>query len=414
MGDLFRPEAVSHYSSRLTGSVMLRSSIASRWIAAGLIGIVVTVLLLASLASYARKETVSGWLIPPAGLIRQSAQNGGVIQALHVQEGEVVKAGQPIATVRLSQTLAAGDSYNLLAEAYRAQRSASEDHAAAAREMLDAERLALERQRSALAQELGEARRRVSLQRERLRLAQAEVSRAEPIAEKGFLPGSELEARRSAALQADQTLSEMTATSLSLERQIAEVVARLRSIPIDVRTAQAEARSAEAGIDQQLTQAQSQSTYVVTASVAGRVAALPAALGQAMNAGGVVAILTPVDAALEAELYVPSRAAGFVRSGQEVRLMYQAFPFQKFGAGDAHVVSVSRTVLAPAEVQMPGSTIDEPVFRVRAKLSRTSVAAYGDSFPLQPGMLLNADIIIERRSLIEWLLDPLYAAGRRT
>ena len=76
-------------------------------------------------------------------------------------------------------------------------------------------------------------------------------------------------------------------------------------------------------------------------------------------------------------------------------------------------MSVSRTVLAPAEVAIPGLQLQEPVFRVRVKLSSDQVAAYGRPMPLQPGMLLTADVVIDRRSLLEWLLDPLYAAGRR-
>ena len=147
--------------------------------------------------------------------------------------------------------------------------------------------------------------------------------------------------------------------------------------------------------------------------MAGRVAALPLDRGQTAQPGAVVAVLTAGDSPLEAELYAPSRAAGFVREGQEVRLMYQAFPHQKFGVGEGRVISVSRTVLAPSEVSIPGLQVQEPVFRVRVKLDKSSVAAYGETMPLQPGMLLTADVVIDRRSLLEWLLDPLYAAGRR-
>ena len=93
--------------------------------------------------------------------------------------------------------------------------------------------------------------------------------------------------------------------------------------------------------------------------------------------------------------------------------MYQAYPHQKFGTGQGVVASVSRTVLAPSEVAIPGLQVQEPVFRVRVKLSRDTITAYGQDLRLQPGMLLSADVIIDRRTLFEWLLDPLYAVGRR-
>jgi membrane fusion protein len=140
---------------------------------------------------------------------------------------------------------------------------------------------------------------------------------------------------------------------------------------------------------------------------------MPVEVGQTLVPGATVAVISAGDSQLEAELFAPSRAAGFIRVGQPVRLMYQAFPFQKFGAGKGQVTAVSRTVLAPSEVAIPGLQFQEPVFRVKVRLERESVAAYGAEVPLQPGMLLNADIVVDRRSLLEWLLDPLYAAGRR-
>jgi membrane fusion protein len=69
-------------------------------------------------------------------------------------------------------------------------------------------------------------------------------------------------------------------------------------------------------------------------------------------------------------------------------------------------------VLGPDEISVPGLQLNEPVFRVKVRLDRELVSAYGQDMPVQPGMLLSADVIIDRRTLLEWLLDPLYAVGR--
>lgn len=413
MSDLFRREAVTHATRRLSGNVILASSPTSRLLTILLVLVVIVATVFAATASYARKETVSGWLTPPAGLIRLTASRGGVVERVLVSEGELVEVGQPVATLRLSQALESGDAFSSLSASLAALRGAARDRASAMRDTLAAERRQLTQRRSGLSGELAEARRRVALQRQRLSLANDQVVRAEAIAAQGFLPGRELEARRSAALQAEQALSEIAAQVLSHERQIGEVDSRLAAIPIDLRVAEAEAAAVRAGLDQQETETEAESTYNVVATVSGRVVALPTASGQSVPAGATLAIVTPGNGPLEAELYAPSRAAGFVREGQEVRLMYQAFPHQKFGSGVGRITSVSRTVLAPNEVAIQGLHIDEPVFRVRVRIDRNSVSAYGREMPLQPGMLLTADVIIDRRSLLEWLLDPLYAAGRR-
>ncbi|WP_295207206.1 HlyD family efflux transporter periplasmic adaptor subunit [uncultured Brevundimonas sp.] len=318
-----------------------------------------------------------------------------------------------MATLRLSSDLEGGDSFVALSNSLDAQRTAAQSRASAAQATLAAEQRQLAERRAALSRELVETRRNLSLQTERMKLARTEVERAETVAAQGFLPRRELEARRSAELAAQQEGSSLASQVLGYERQIGEVQARLDAIPIDLQSARAEAASVDAGLIQQGIQVETQGRYVVVATVTGRVAALPFDTGQTIAAGTAVAVLTAGDTALQGDLYAPSRAAGFIKPGQEVRLMYQAFPYQKFGAGRGVVQSVSRTVLAPSEVAIPGLQVQEPVFRVRVKLDRDTVSAYGQDVPLQPGMLVSADIVMDRRSLLEWLLEPLYAAGRR-
>ncbi len=356
---------------------------------------------------------MAGWLTPEEGLIRLTARHGGVISDLHVAEGQIVAPGQAVATVTLSQALESGDSFEALSRSLDAQQAAAIGRAEAVVATLDAEARQLAARREALGRELAETQRRIGLQDQRLELARAEVERAETIAAQGFLPRRELEARRNALLAVEQQGSELAAEALSFQREIGELGARLAAIPIARRAGAAEAASTRAELEQQATQTEAQSSYRVVASIAGRVAALPLARGQTAQVGASIAILTAGDSPLEAELYVPSRAVGFIREGQEVRLMYQAFPHQKFGTGHGRVLTVSRTVLAPAEVAIPGLQVQEPVFRVRVRLDRDQVQAYGENLPLQPGMLLTADVVIDRRTLVEWLLDPLYAAGRR-
>lgn len=414
MSELFRKEAVSHATRRLAGEVVLTSSTPTRVLGALAAAVVLGGAAFASTATYARRETVAGWLAPEAGLIRVPARQGGVVAQMHVAEGQMLRAGQPIATISLSSTLQSGDSYAELSQSFTTQGVAAQARARAARAALEAEAGQMRSRRTALARELSEIRRRIALQSQRLDLAQKEVERAETIAAQGFLPRRELEARRSAALVVDQQMSELAAQALGYEREIGEVDARLAAIPIDVAAAEAEASAIRAGLDQQVTQTAAQSSYVVVATVAGRIAALPVNQGQTVDPGAAIAVMTAGDSPLEAELYAPTRASGFVNEGQTVRLMYQAFPHEKFGTGEGVVTSVSRTVLAPAEVAIPGLQVSEPVFRIRVRMKSDSVAAYGRRVPLQPGMLLNADVVIDRRSLLEWLLDPLYAAGKRT
>jgi membrane fusion protein len=152
---------------------------------------------------------------------------------------------------------------------------------------------------------------------------------------------------------------------------------------------------------------------VIIATVDGQVSALPVHVGDVAQAGSVVAMLTPANSPLEAELAVPTRAAGFIEPGQNVRLMYDAFPHQKFGAAEGMIRSVSQAAMTPEDIRIPGVQVGEPMFIVRVKLKTDKMTGYGRDFQLRPGLMLAADVVLDRRSLLEWLLDPLFAIGRR-
>jgi len=61
----------------------------------------------------------------------------------------------------------------------------------------------------------------------------------------------------------------------------------------------------------------------------------------------------------------------------------------------------------------PLAAVREPAYRIKVALERQTISAFGREVPLQPDMTLRADIILERRSIIEWLLEPLLGARQR-
>lgn len=410
MPELFRREAVAYAQTRLEGEVFLTTPLSWKLLSAAACVAVGALCLFAATATYARKEVVPGWLIPAGGAIRVVAREGGIVESLSAHEGATVSAGQPLATLRLSRDLPGGDTGVALAESLAAEGEASDAAIAAELSTLAAEQSRLVARQSALRRELAEALRRVDVRDQRVSLARKEVERAEAVAESGFLPRREVDIRRAAALSAEDDLASARALALEVQREILDTERQLEAVPPRLAALRAKREVTRASFSQRRTETSALSSYVATAPVDGRLEVLPVHVGQAMAAGAVVAVMSSGDRGLVAELYVPSRAVGFIREGQEVRLMYQAYPHEKFGAGRAIVSSVSRTSLAPAEVTIPGLSVNEPVFRVRAKVAQDTLRAYGELIRLRPGLVLQAHLVIDRRSLLEWLLDPLYAA----
>ncbi len=71
------------------------------------------------------------------------------------------------------------------------------------------------------------------------------------------------------------------------------------------------------------------------------------------------------------------------------------------------VTEISRSALRAEELPVPTDPA-ETYYRITVGLAKQGVLAYGKLEPLQPGMEVRADILLDRRTLLEWLLDPLY------
>jgi membrane fusion protein len=414
MSDLFRREAIAHATRRLDGQVVLATPLSVTTLGLLLAVVVFAATAFAALGSYSRKATVPGYLIPDQGMIRAAAQASATLQSLMVKEGDIVSAGDRIAVLSLSAETAAGNVGDVISQGLTSETLAARMKAESRLAQLEVER---EQSNIRLAKSEAEHKQisaQIALQNQRLEIARDEYGRAVEIAKKGFLARREVDARRMTVLGAEQELATHNRQLAATESIIADIKARLASIPLEINAARSEASTAEASLDQRRAEAEARRLQFVTAPVSGRIAALPVTMGQAVVAGATIAVVVPVGGRLEAELLAPSRAIGFVQPGQDVELSLEAFPYQRFGTVRGTIRSVSTTVISPNEIGFQGLSVDEPVFRIRVALGRETVMAYGQAIPMQPGMRASAEIVFDRRSLLHWLFDPIYAVGRRS
>jgi multidrug efflux pump subunit AcrA (membrane-fusion protein) len=151
---------------------------------------------------------------------------------------------------------------------------------------------------------------------------------------------------------------------------------------------------------------------IITAPISGQVVSAQANVGQVIGGGVALFSIAPDGAKLRARLIAPSRTTGFITPGQEVNLLIDAYPFQRFGGVRGNVAQISGTLVAGNQVDAPFA-VQEAGYVIDIDIPTQSISAYGKQMPLANGMLLNADVVIDRRSLMEWVLDPLFATGRR-
>ncbi|HWH21835.1 MAG TPA: HlyD family efflux transporter periplasmic adaptor subunit [Allosphingosinicella sp.] len=359
--------------------------------------------------SLARKETLSGYLMPAGGAVRVPAPRGGIIGRVAVAPGQVVKAGDPLFLISSPGELADGGSL-------AAAQAASVERQIAA---LSAE-LGAERNKAGL--DTGEARMRLAgLREEAVSLAQQRQAQAEriaatearlralaPVRAKGFIPEDEFRNREEYLLSLRQGLSGIDRQLAENRRAQGEAEVAARAAPAALAGRAAQLRSELAALERRRAEASAEGSQLVRAPVGGRIVALRAEPGRAIGAGTPLVSIAPGDPRLKAVLLAPQNLVGLIEPGQKVRLMFEALPMGRFGSAEGVVTSVSAVALPAEEAGGPAR------YRVDVALRRQSLGPGGAEVPLAPDMSLKGDIVLEERSLLEWLFQPLLAAKARS
>jgi membrane fusion protein len=405
---LFRQEAIDfrQYQNH-GGSVALLQPLSTKllsWFIAAVVALTVAFLFI---GQYARKETVAGYLMPTSGTAKIFAPQRGTIKQIHVSEGEQVQENQPLLTVETNQIAANGFDVNAsMLETLNSQQDLLKRQIAAEQQRTTSEADRLAAVINGLDSEISQLQAQIKAQAERLRLAEELVASAAGLKAKGYMADVEFKRREVAVLEQKQSLNSLNQQLAARQNQLTENQYSLQQLPTVMAGKIQTLRGELAAAEQRVAEINGRRAYVIRAPASGRVSTLQATIGQFADPRRLQMEILPNDSALEAQLFVPARAIGFVEPGQKVRILYDAFPYQQFGTYSGRVIRVSQTILTGNDASGP-LALKEPAYRVTAALDRADINAYGKRIPLQADMLLRADILLEKRSLISWFLDPL-------
>ncbi|NTG18785.1 HlyD family efflux transporter periplasmic adaptor subunit [Agrobacterium rhizogenes] len=408
---LFRTEAMEH-RRRLRGEVMIAQPV-SHGVMTAILGVFVVVSATYLMTgTYARKETVQGYVAPTGGLAQLYATKGGIVTRVLVHEGDVVTQGQPMVELSLETTGADGQVGEKLRLETQTRIQSIDTQMTAAKARFDEEGRRLSARVEGLGGELASQEQRLESERRLQALQTDDAGRYAQLQVKGSGTRFELSRRQQQILAQESVIHELERQKEQRQGDLNDARSQLAGLPAEQDDKLAQLQGLRSELEQSLAQLQVNRAYVMVAPVAGRVAALQAQPGQTAVAQSPLAALVPAGSNLEANLLVPPRAAGLIQPGQEVRLRVDAFPYQRFGVVSGHVVQVSRATYREGELLAP-IAFKDPVYRVTVSLERTSIAAYGEERPLTPGMTLIGDVITDRRHFTDWVLDPLKAIGSR-
>ena len=413
MAHLFRPEVLEGRQRDWLGNIQLIRPVSLAVLTTLVAVCVVALAAFLALGEYTRKARVSGVLVPDQGVIRLMAPQGAVVLESHVTEGHAVHRGDVLYVLGVGQATLSGDTQAAVQTSLAARERSLQVAARQSNSLEQAQLAAIDGQLEDMRRELRSIGVEADLQRQRLALAQQAQLRFESLRADNFVSSAQVQTKAEEVLGLKAALLGLERQHSAHLREVAGLEAKRRELPIRGQAARGEIDRDLALLSQQSAESEARQRIVVRAPQDGLVTGVLAAVGQTVTPGVALASLLPADAKLQAHLYAPSSAVGFLRPDQKVQLRYQAFPYQKFGHQSGAVIQVSRSPLQTTELaSLPlqtgaGAGGTEPMYRITVQLDQQSVAAYGQAQPLSPGMQLEADVLLDKRRLIEWLFEPV-------
>ena len=407
MPQLFRQEAIDAQREKFLGEATIARPVpfwAFTLLAAGTAALLITV---AVWGQYTRRERVEGYLALDSGAARVLIPDAGRVTDLVVKEGDEVKAGDAMAKISLDRTTGAGASTSdTVAAEMQARRANLEKEQERWRELGAQQVEQLKRRIKDLENELVQVDREMRLQQTRIKAARDEADRYKSLAADKFVSDVVHKQKLNDVTDQEIKLQTLRRQRSVVERDLASAKLDEPAIQLKTQTQTEQVARQISELQEGMAQAESRRETIIRAPVTGVVTNIAVTRGQSIAADAPFATVLPKGSGLHVELLVPTRAIGFVAKGQEVVLRYEAFPHERFGQYRGSIVDIGRNVWTPGE-RIGTLVAKEPVYRVDVGLERQAVNALGQDFALRPGMLVNADLLLEKRTLLEWIFEPV-------
>ena len=406
MSQLYRQSAVDAQKQRLHGDVLLAQPM-SIFLTVAILFISFSLLVVfLNYAEYSRKETVQGYILPDKGVIKSFSQREGIVKTVHVVEGQEVEKGEPLITISSKSKLENGLDLNQTVvnefeKQYQYINKEIEYQSTLHAQQISKQRLLaadIERQLSAIESQKSLIKEKYQLQLER----EAQYLK---LHREGHLSALDFQYQKEALIEIKAQKERVIANELELRKARNTLQSDLTILPKQHELNVLDLEQQKSSIRQQLSQAQGNAIHVLTANEKGKATGINVVTGETVRDNDLMLSLIPENAELVAELFLPTRSAGFVKKGDSVKLRLEAFPYQRFGYLSGDVTYIGTVLLQQGESPLP---INEPVYRIRVSLEKEYVDFKGSTISLKNGMLLEADILLESRSILGWILEPVY------
>lgn len=411
--DLFRSEAMERFQVSPWQPPLLSKPLSTPLAALFALTAAGAVALFGVFFDFARKAKVPGVLVPATGWSHVSTAVSGVLEQRFVDAGDRVRAGDVLLELVPGDGIGPSQTVEQrLLEQIGQARETLEERLRLIDERLSVDSALLTSENEADLQKLQYLEEEIERGRFQLATASRRHANAQGLAAAGSLAKDDVLTLADEVSARAQMVSEKLREADQLRSDIATSDIRLTRLRLDAQRQRLAVKEQIAQVAMDESRLSAKEKTRVLAPRDGIVASVRVNVGDRLQAGARLLDIVPEDGALHAHLFVHSSAMAGVRTGLDVRVYLDAFPYERYGAQIGTIIEVSETsVPAPETGGIP--KVGMPTFRVEVGFPNGFDLASTQRAALRAGMTLSADLVTDRGTLLDWLLEPLRGASYR-
>lgn len=231
----------------------------------------------------------------------------------------------------------------------------------------------------------------------------------EKLQSKGYVSKEKIDSITNDLLKYRREIEDLNLLKIIKNNEILDNLRLVSEIEADFDVKYVDINTSILDIENSIKLIQSKSEKSIVSNVDGKVITLLKKKGEYIKSDEVIMTILPHYSVLEAKLLVPSKSIGLIKNGHDVKIKFDAFPFQRFGIHHGTVTDIGKSILLPTDINNNPVNMKESFYQVTVNLPHQSIFAYGEEYMLEPGMTFNAEVVLERITILDRVLDPIRA-----
>lgn len=414
----YRTESLAAQEETVKSDIILIQPISLNLVASFITFLISVIVIYAFFGSYTRRTTVEGILVPDKGLVKIYPQKNGIITKKNITDGLHVKEGD---ILYILSTESVDDRKT---NTYGSQENQYEEYKRSLLKEISQLKITQLKEKERLTESINNINDQLSSLKEEIAIQEKRVNNANDISKryhellnKSYVTQEELKKQEDYVLEQKASLMALIRNYKNTQNNRDNIHTELSNIDIKNKNEISEIERRIIDINTSLIYLKAQKNIASISPVNGKITNAIMSPGQSVNVNYPIATIIPDNSIWEAQLLVPSKDIGFIQNGMKTNIRYKSFPYQKFGQFGATIVSVSRAPLSSTELSMIGISdninTNTGYYQVIAHLKDQTIKTTLNTQQLQAGMLLEADILHEKRRFYEWITDPILSLTKK-